>query len=137
MVANIKEAVDLATIDRFKDAVDKGRISVGGGAAAPLSAQMKYDYLAAIHTMQQLENLAAEIEVRKEYRAKLKNELLKSCCQSLKKLAEDEDNLTLRKIDAAIKMLTDCRYEVAKVDSATREAEKLAELIKDGVSAGH
>lgn len=127
----------MATIDRFKDAVDKGRISVGGGAAAPLSAQMKYDYLAAIHTMQQLENLAAEIEIRKDYRAKLKNELLKSCCQSLKKLAEDEDNLTLRKIDAAIKMLNDCRSEVAKIDSATREADKLAELIKDGVSAGH
>ena len=127
----------MATIDRFKDAVDKGRISVGGGAAAPLSAQMKYDYLAAIHTMQQLENLAAEIEIRKDYRAKLKNELLKSCCQSLKKLAEDEDNFTLRKIDAAIKMLNDCRSEVAKIDSATREADKLAELIKDGVSAGH
>lgn len=127
----------MATIDRFKDAVDKGRISVGGGAAAPLSAQMKYDYLAAIHTMQQLENLAAEIEVRKNYRAKLKRELIQSCCQSLKKLAEDEDNITLRKIDAAIKMLIDCRYEVAKIDSATREADKLADFIKDGVSAGH
>ena len=97
---------------------------------------MKYDYLAAIHTMQQLENLAAEFEVRREYRVKLKGELLKSCCQSLKKLAEDEDNFTLRKIDAAIKMLNDCRAEVAKIDSATREADKLAELIKDGVSAG-
>lgn len=126
----------MAIIERFKEAVDKGRISVGGGAAAPLSAQMKYDYLAAIHTMQQLESLIAEFETRKEYRAKLKNELLKSCCQSVKKIVEDEDGLTLRRIDAAIKMLTDCRSEVAKIDSATREAEKLAELIQDGVSAG-
>lgn len=134
---NGKEAFHLATIDRFKEAIDKGMISVGGGAAAPLSAQMKYDYLAAIHTMEQLTTLAAEIENRNSYREKLKRELLKSCCQSLKKLADDEDNLTLRKIEAAIKMLLDCRYEVAKIESATRESRKLSELIKDGVSAGH
>lgn len=127
----------MATVDRFKEAVDKGRISVGGGAAAPLSAQMKYDYLAAIHTMEQLTNLAAEMENRSEYREKLKAELLKSCCQSLKKIADDENGLTVKKIDAAIKMLNDCRYEVTKIESATRESNKLFELIKDGVSAGH
>lgn len=126
----------MATVDRFKEAVDKGRISVGGGAAAPLSAQMKYDYLAAIHTMEQLTNLAAEMENRSEYREKLKAELLKSCCQSLKKIADDENGLTVKKIDAAIKMLNDCRYEVTKIESATRESNKLFELIKDGVSAG-
>lgn len=126
----------MATVDRFKEAVDKGRISVGGGAAAPLSAQMKYDYLAAIHTMEQLTNLAEEMENRNEYREKLKAELLKSCCQSLKKIADDENGLTVKKIDAAIKMLNDCRYEVTKIESATRESNKLFELIKDGVSAG-
>ena len=127
----------MATVDRFKEAVDKGRISVGGGAAAPLSAQMKYDYLAAIHTMEQLTNLAEEMENRNEYREKLKAELLKSCCQSLKKIADDQNGLTVKKIDAAIKMLSDCRAEVAKIESATRESNKLFDLIKDGVSAGH
>ena len=126
----------MATIDRFKEAIEHGRISVGGGAAAPLSAQMKYDYLAAIHTMEQLTNLAAEMETRNEYREKLKAELLKSCCQSLKKFVDDENSLTIKKIDAAIKMLNDCRYEVSKIESATRESNKLFELIKDGVSAG-
>ncbi len=126
----------MATIDRFKEAIEHGRISVGGGAAAPLSAQMKYDYLAAIHTMEQLTNLASEIEIRNGYRSRLKNELLQSCRQSLKKIVDDEDGLTLKKIDATIKMLLDCRYEVAKIDGATRESLKLAELIKDGVSAG-
>ena len=126
----------MATIDRFKEAVEHGRISVGGGAAAPLSAQMKYDYLAAIHTMEQLTNLAEEIEVRNDYRKKLKAELLKSCCQSLKKVADDESSLTLKKIDATIKTLIDFRCEIAKIDSATRESEKLFDLIKDGVSAG-
>ena len=126
----------MATIDRFKEAIEHGRISVGGGAAAPLSAQMKYDYLAAIHTMEQLTNLAAEMETRNEYREKLKAELLKSCCQSLKKFVDDENGLTIKKIDAAIKMLNDCRYEVSKIESATRESNKLFEMIKDGVSAG-
>ena len=127
----------MATIDRFKDAVSNGKLNVGGGAAAPLSAQMKYDYLAAIHTMEQLITLAEQIELRNEYRAKLRAELLRNCCQSLKRLAEDENDLTLKKIDAAIRELRDCRREVVKIDSATKESRKLAEFIRDGISAGH
>lgn len=136
MGENDEEAVYLATIDRFKEAVEKGRIPVGGGAAAPLSAQMKYDYLAAIHTMEQLTNLAKEFETLKNYRARLREDLLKSCSQALKKLADDK-NLSLQKVDTAIKKLQEFRYEIAKIDGANRDAEKLAELIQDGVSAGH
>ena len=126
----------MATIDRFKEAVERGMISVGGGAAAPLSAQMKYDYLAAIHTMEQLTTIAEQIETRNEYRAKLRAELLKSCCQMLRKVADNEESLTLKKIDATIRELMDCRREVFKIDSATRESKKLAEFIRDGISAG-
>ena len=125
----------LATIDRFKDVMNSGKISAGN-VDVPLSAQMKYDYLAAIHTMEQLENLSAEIASRKKYRADLREKLLKSCCQSLKKIGEDEDNLTIKKIDATIKMLLECRREISKLDSAEKESEKLAALIRDGVSAG-
>ena len=135
MSENHKEAFHLATIDRFKEAVEKGLISVGGGAAAPLSAQMKYDYLAAIHTMEQLNTLATEFENHRDYRAKLRDDLIKSCSQALKKLADDE-NLSLQKIDTAIKKLMDFRCELAKIDGANRESEKLFELIQDGVSAG-
>ena len=126
----------MATIDRFKDAVDAGTIIDANDLEVPLSAQLKYDYLAAIHTMEQLEKLAREIENRKRSRAKLEDELFKSCKQVLKKLADDEKPLTLKKIDDAIKTLNDCRREVMKIDSAARESEKLAKLIKDGVSAG-
>ena len=126
----------MATIDRFKDAVDAGTIIDANDLEVPLSAQLKYDYLAAIHTMEQLEKLAREIENRKRSRAKLEDELFKSCKQVLKKLADDEKPLTLRKIDDAIKTLNDCRREIMKLDSAARESEKLAKLIKDGVSAG-
>ena len=126
----------MATIDRFKEAVDTGTIIDANDLEVPLSAQMKYDCLAAIHTMEQLEKLAREIENRKRSRAKLEEELFKSCKQMLKKIADDQKPLTLRKIDDAIKTLQDCRREIMKIDAAARESDKLAKLIKDGVSAG-
>ena len=86
--------------------------------------------------MEQLENLAAEIESRKKYRAELREKLMRSCSQSLKKLGEDEEGLTVKKIDAAIKMLLELRMEIIKVDSAAKESDKLAKFIRDGVSAG-
>ena len=126
----------MATLDRFKEAVDSGTIIDANDLEVPLSAQLKYDFLAAIHTMEQLEKLAREIENRKRSRIKLEDELFKSCKQLLKKLADDEKPLTLRKIDDAIKTLNYCRREMMKIDSAARESEKLAKLIKDGISAG-
>ena len=125
----------MATIDRFKEVVDSGIIIDADDMEAPLSPQMKYDFMAAINAMSELESVIAEIANRKRYRTKLKTELLKSCCQSLKKIAEDEDGFTLRKIDMAIKMLTDCRYEVTKIDSADKEIDKLSKLIRKGVNA--
>ena len=126
----------MATIDRFKEAVESGAISDANDMEAPLSAQMKYDYLAAIHTMEQIEKLAREFENRSRSRESLKEELFKSCKQAIKKIADDEKALTLKKVDDAIKILSDCRREIKKIDSAARESKKLAEIIKDGVSAG-
>ena len=125
----------MAVIDRFKDALEANKITDANDLEVPMSAQMKYDYLAAVHTMEQLEKLAREFENRKRARTKLKDELFKNCRQVVKKFAEDEA-LTLKKIDDAIKVLTDCRREIIKIDSAGKESEKLAKLIKDGVSAG-
>ena len=125
----------MAVADRFKEVVESGVIMDADDMEAPLSPQMKYDFMAAINSIEQLESLIAEIANRKKYRAKLKAELLKSCCQSLKKLADNDEDFTLRKIDMAIKMLTDCRYEVTKIDSAEKETEKLSKLIRKGVSA--
>lgn len=126
----------MATIDRFKDVINSGKISAGD-VDVPLSAQLKYDYLAAIHTMEQIENLAAEIASRKKYRAELREKLLSNCRQSMKKFGEDDDELTVKKLDATIKMLTECRNEIVKLDTASKESDKLAKLIRDGVSAGH
>ena len=125
----------MATVDRFKEVVESGIILDADDMEAPLSPQMKYDFMAAINSIEQLENLIAEIANRKKYREKLKAELLKSCCQSLKKIADDENGFTMRKIDMAIKMLMDCRYEITKIESAEKETEKLSKLIRKGVSA--
>ena len=97
---------------------------------------MKYDYLAAVHTMEQLEKLLREIENRKRSREDLKADLYKSCKQAIKKLADDEKPLSLKRIDDAIRLLKDCRREIMKIDSAAKESDKLAEFVKDGVSAG-
>ena len=126
----------MATIDRFKDVINSGKISAGD-VDVPLSAQLKYDYLAAIHTMEQIENLATEIASRKKYRAELREKLLSNCRQTMKKFGEDDGELTLKQLDAAIKMLTECRNEIVKLDTASKESDKLAKLIRDGVSAGH
>ena len=126
----------MATLERFKDALKIG-ISFGdGGAHRQLTAQMKYDYLAAVHTMEQLTNLANEFEARKKRRAELREKLSASCKLSLKKFVESDETLTLKQIDNAIKGLTECRNEFAKMDSAEHESEKLYKFIEDGISAG-
>ena len=126
----------MATIDRFKNALKVG-ISFGdGGANRPLTAQMKYDYLAAVHTMDQLTNLYNEFEERKKKRAEFREKLSTSCKLSLKKFVESEGELTLKQLDNAIKGLVECRNEIAKMDSVEKESEKLAKFIEDGVSAG-
>lgn len=126
----------MAIIDRFKDALESGTITDANDLEVPISAQMKYDYLAAVHTMEQLEKLLREIENRKRSREDLKADLYKSCKQAIKKLAEDEKPLSLKRIDDAIKLLKDCRREIMKIDSAAKESEKLTEFVKDGISAG-
>ena len=126
----------MAIIDRFKDALESGTITDANDLEVPISAQMKYDYLAAVHTMEQLEKLLREIENRKRSREDLKADLYKSCKQAIKKLADDEKPLSLKRIDDAIRLLKDCRREIMKIDSAAKESDKLTEFVKDGVSAG-
>ena len=127
----------MATIDRFKTALKIGIALKDGESLRPLSAQMKYDYLAAVHTMDQLTNLANEFEERKKRRDALREKLSDSCRKSLKKIADGEEILTLKQVDSAIKGLSEFRDELLKMETLDKESEKLAKLIEDGVSAGH
>ena len=125
----------MAIVDRFKEITESGVIVDADEMEAPLSPQMKYDFLAAINAINQLEAINAEFTNRKKYREELKATLLKSCAQSVKKITDDEENFTLKKIDTAIKMLTDCRREIAKIDSVDRECERLAKITRHGANA--
>ena len=126
----------MATIDRFRDALQIGKIFTEG-ASMKLDAQLKYDYLAAVHTMEQLQDLADEFKDRNKKREEFKAKLLNSCRNTLKNLVDDENGLKeLKNIDHAIKVLSDCRTELLKLEGASHESRKLAKKIEDGVSAG-
>ena len=126
----------MAVIDRFKGILEVGKIMTDG-ASLKLDAQLKYDYLAAVHSMEQLENLAAEFKERNKKREDLKSKLINSCRNTLKGLVENENGLKeIKNIDHAIKVLSDCRTELLKLEGAAHESRKLAKNIEDGISAG-
>ncbi len=125
----------MATIDRFKEILAKGGFAIDG-KFVPLTAQLKYDCMAAVNTMNQVLNLAAEIQKRNNKRDKLRDKISSSFKLSLKKFVEDEEPVTLKKIDSAIQGLQECRRELLKIETAAKETEKLAEFIKDGITAG-
>lgn len=127
----------MATIDRFKDALAVGKILTDEETSLSLTAQMKYDYLAAVHTMEQLTNLWKEFEARKKRRNALREKISDSCKISLKKIAETEGHLTLKQVIAAEKLLRECHEELLKIETLASESDKLFKFISDGVSAGH
>jgi hypothetical protein len=125
----------MATIDRFKEPLKKGGIAIDG-RLIPLTSQMKYDYMAAVHTMEQLLDLAAAIDKNNKKRADLRTKISNSCKISLRKIVESEDIITLQQLEAAIHGLQECRKELVKLEIADKETAKLSEYIKDGISAG-
>ena len=126
----------MATIDRFKSALSSGMV-FPDGHSVQLTAQMKYDYLAAVHTMDQLTNLNEELQSKKKRRAEFREKISNACKVSLKKIIESDEILTSKQINAAIKALKDCHDELLKIESVDGECEKLAKITEDGVSAGH
>lgn len=124
----------MGTFERFKDALKNGTVTPEGGEK--LSAQLKYDYLAAVHTMEQLLNLEKEFKSRKERREQLLEKISASAKKSLQKIVESEGVFTLKQIDAAITGLQECRSEILKIEHSEKIDGKLSKIIKDGVSAG-
>ena len=124
----------MGTFERFKDALKNGTVTPEGGGQ--LSAQLKYDYLAAVHTMEQLMNLEKEFKARKERRDQLLEKISSSAKKSLQKIVDTEGVFTLKQIDAAITGLQECRSEILKIEHSEKIDGKLSNIIKDGVSAG-
>ena len=124
----------MGTFERFKDALKNGTVTPEGGEQ--LSPQLKYDYLAAVHTMEQILNLEKEFKNRKKNRTQLLEKMSNSCRMSLKKIVDSEGVFTLKQIDAALKGLQECRSEILKIEHSESIDAKLSKIIVDGVSAG-
>ena len=124
----------MGTFERFTDALKNGTVTPEGGE--PLSAQLKYDYLAAVHTMEQILNLEKEFKGRKERREQLLEKISASAKKSLQKIAESDGVLTIKQIEAAITGLQECRSEILRIQHSEKVDGKLSKFIKDGVSAG-
>ena len=125
----------MATIDRFKEPLEKGGLMIDG-KFIPLTAQMKYDYMAAVHTMEQLLDLAAAIDKQNKTRDAFHAKISSSAKLLLKKIVDSDELITLKQIDAAIQGLKECQKELIKLDATAKETAKLSEYIKDGISAG-
>ena len=124
----------MGTFERFQDALKNGTVTPEGGEK--LSPQLKYDYLAAVHTMEQLLNLDKEFKNRKKNRTQLLEKISNSCKMSLKKIVDSEGVFTLKQLDAALKGLQECRSEILKIEHSESIDAKLSKIIADGVSAG-
>lgn len=127
--------MEQTTIDRFRIPLEDGEIEADG-EYLKMTAQMKYDYLAAIHSMEQLLNVIEAMNKQTAKRANLREKISNSCKMSLKKLIETPELITIKQIDATIQGLQDCRNELLKLETADKETSRLHELVKDGVSAG-
>ena len=125
----------MSTIDRFKDILKKGRLPEEQGGQA-LTAQMKYDCLAAAHTMDQILELAAAFEKRAKKRDSLREKLSATTRKALQKLLDSEAAFSRTKdIDAAINVLAACRAELLTMEGEEQSEKALKKLIADGITA--
>ena len=125
----------MATIDRFKDILKKGHLPEEQGGQA-LTAQTKYDFLAAAHTMDQILELAATLEKRAKKRESLREKLAQTSRKALQKLMDNEEGFTRAKeVDAALGVLTACRTELAAIEGEEQAEKVLKKIIADGITA--
>ena len=126
----------MATVDRFKDMLKSGSLlpELGGNS---LTAQAKYDFLAAVHTMEQIENVQAIIAKRSKKRAEFKKKFAHTVKNTLQNLLdkEDEEIADAQNIESAVKALLACHNELLKLEGEEKEDAIIAELVKDGVTA--
>ena len=125
----------MATIDRFKDILKKGKLPKEQGGQA-LTPQTKYDFLAAVHTMDQIEQLAEALDTRAKKRASLKKKFEETSRNALQSFLEKEDAFSSTKnIEATIKVLLTCHNEFLKMEGEEQEDRILGKLIQDGITA--
>lgn len=130
-----RDGINMATIDRFKDILKQGRLPEEQGGQ-PLTAQTKYDFLAAAHTMDQILELTATLEKRAKKRSSLREKLAATSRKALQKLMDHDDGFSrVKDVDAAINVLTACRTELLALEGEEQSEKALKKIIADGITA--
>ena len=124
----------MSTLDRFKDVLAEGYLpdELGG---SKLTAQAKYDFLAAVHTMDQIEAVNEAIANRQKKRDKMRRTLISSCATAIKKMIDNDKLNDLAGIEAAIKALNGCRDELIKLSGEEQSENVLKKFVADGITA--
>ncbi|MBR3723600.1 MAG: hypothetical protein IKN12_12705 [Selenomonadaceae bacterium] len=124
----------MSTMERFQAVVKEGALP-GELGGASLTAQAKYDFLAAYHSMEQLTAVIEAIEKRKKKRENLKEKILSTAKKSLTQLLEGEFS-SVKDVDKAAEMLNACRKELITLEAEAASDKAIGKLVQDGVSAG-
>ena len=125
----------MSTIDRFREMLKNGHLPEDQGGQA-LTAQTKYDFLAAAHTMDQILELAEALEKRAKKRASLREKLDATSRKALQKLIDSDTGFSRAKeVDSAISVLTACRAELLVMEGEEKAEKSLKKIIADGITA--
>ena len=124
----------MAVMERFQQILKDGALPKDMGGAN-LPAQAKYDFLAALHSMEQLTNVIEALEKRKKKRETFKGKIVDTCRKNLSKLLEGAINSS-KDVDKAIEVLKACKQELTAMEAEEAADKAIAKLVEDGVSAG-
>ncbi|HCB92409.1 MAG TPA: hypothetical protein DEP57_01110 [Selenomonas sp.] len=125
----------MATIDRFRDMLKQGKLPKEQGGQA-LTPQTKYDFLAAVHTMDQIEKLAEALESRAKKRDSLRKKFEETSRNAIKGFLEKDDAFSNSKnLASVVKILITCHNEFLKMEGEEQEDKALGKLIQDGITA--
>ena len=119
-----------SVIERFKKMSKEGKI--GDHTFNP---QEKYDTLAAIHSMEELESVIKLLESRAKKREPMKKKLVTNAQAALGNLIDLED-WKISDVESAIKVLNSCRGELARLEGEEMTDKAFKKLVADGISAG-
>ena len=119
-----------SVIERFKQISDNGKFG-----SQTLDPQMKYDVLAAIHSMEELESVINALDAHAKKRESLRKKLVMNAQAALGNLIDMED-WKISDVDAALKVLNSCRNEIARIEGEETTEKTFRKLVQDGISAG-
>lgn len=119
-----------SVIERFRDISKAGKIG-----SQSFDAQMKYDFLAAIRSMEEVEDVLKALETRSKKRESLRAKLIENAHATLKTLIELEE-WKISDLDNALKVLNACRSEMLTMEAQSNAEKAIQKLVADGVSAG-